>query len=72
MKLNSIVDSITDYICNHPEVKTKQPYEIYNCWATTSGVIIKDAGNVQWLTSYISDLKTISQDVLKNAIFSKK
>ena len=72
MKFNSIIDSITNYIGNHPEVKTKQPYEIYNCWAMTSGVIIKNVGDVQWLMDYIVDLRSISQDILKTAITDKK
>lgn len=66
MRYDKIVESLSDYIKNHPESKTKQPYEVYNAWVMTSGVIIKDKAVLQWMIQYIKDLKDVPQEAIKD------
>ena len=65
MKYDVAVDTLTDYIAKNPEIKNKQAYEIYNLWAMTTGIVIRDISVAQWIIDYINDLKLISQKILE-------
>lgn len=68
MKYDSVVNSLTEYIAAHPEVKVKRGYEIYNEWAMTTNTIIKDVSFVQWMMNYIDDLNRLSQPLINDAV----
>ena len=72
MKFNSVIESLTNYLGTHPDIKTKQTYEIYNSWVMTTGIIIKNVDEVQWIMNYIDDMISIAQEVLADAIITKQ
>ena len=68
MDYTKIIESLTTYLTEHSELKTKQVYEIYNQWALATGLTLRSADKVQWVLDYISDLKDIHPAVLEDAV----
>ena len=67
MNCKTIIDSLTEHVASHPEIKVKPNFEIYNHWALSTDVAISDVAFSKWILNYISDLKKIPQDIIKDA-----
>lgn len=66
MKRQDVIDSIAAFVHkNRRNFKNKKHFEVYTMWALATGSIIREEQFLEWLLSFIDDLRSLPDFILK-------